>query len=37
VKENTFVLRVADNVRLEFLKSSISQVTKRELDEKGKE
>lgn len=37
VKENTFVLRVADNVRLEFLKSSISQVTKKELDEKGKE
>jgi len=37
VKENTFVLRVADNVRLEFLKSSISQVTKREQDEKGKE
>ena len=37
VKENTFVLRVADNIRLEFLKSSISQVTKKELDEKGKE
>ncbi|MCL6638902.1 MAG: preprotein translocase subunit YajC [Firmicutes bacterium] len=37
VKENTFVLRVADNVRIEFLKSAISQVTKKEQDEKGKE
>jgi len=37
VKENTFVLRVADNVRIELLKSSISQVTKKELDEREKE
>lgn len=37
VKDNTVVLRVADNVRVEFLKSSISQITQKEQGEKGKE
>lgn len=37
VKDNTVVLRVADNVRIEFLKTSISQITKKEQEEKGKE
>lgn len=37
IKDNSIVLRVADNVRIEFLKSAISQVTSREEGEKGKE
>ncbi|MHB1042956.1 MAG: preprotein translocase subunit YajC [Eubacteriales bacterium] len=37
VKDNTVVLRVADNVRIELLKTSISQMTKKEQEEKGKE
>lgn len=37
VKDNTVVLRVADNVRIELLKTSISQITKKEQEDKGKE
>ena len=36
VKDDTVVLRVADNVRIEFLKTAISQVTRKEQEEKGK-
>lgn len=37
IKDNSLVLRVADNVRIEFLKTAISQVTSKEEGEKGKE
>lgn len=37
IKDNSMVLRVADNVRIEFLKTAISQVTSKEEGEKGKE
>lgn len=37
IKDNSMVLRVADNVRIEFLKTAISQVTTKEEGEKGKE
>lgn len=37
IKDNTVILRVADNVRIEFLKNAISQVTSKEEGEKGKE
>ncbi|BAF59214.1 preprotein translocase subunit YajC [Pelotomaculum thermopropionicum SI] len=38
IKDDSVILRVADNVRMEFLKSAISQVTaSKEEAEKGKE
>ncbi|MCL6634295.1 MAG: preprotein translocase subunit YajC [Peptococcaceae bacterium] len=37
IKENSVILRVADNVRIEFLKNAVSQVTGREEGEKAKE
>lgn len=37
MKDDSFILRVADNVRIEFLKTAISQVTSKEEGEKGKE
>jgi len=37
IKDNSIILRVADNVRIEFLKSAVSQVTSKEEGEKGKE
>lgn len=37
IKDNSFILRVADNVRIEFMKSAISQVIDREEGEKSKE
>ena len=37
IKDNSFILRVADNVRIEFMKSAISQVIDRDEGEKSKE
>lgn len=34
IKEDTFVIRVADNVRMEILKTAVGQVRQREEDEK---
>lgn len=37
IKDNSLVIRVADNVRVEFLKTAISQVVGKEQGEKSKE
>lgn len=35
IKDNSVILRVADNVRIEFIKNAISQVVTKEAGEKG--
>jgi len=35
IKEDTVIIRVADNVRLEFLKTAVSQIQKKEGIDKG--
>ncbi|MGB9846293.1 MAG: preprotein translocase subunit YajC [Desulfotomaculales bacterium] len=37
IKEDTLVVRVADNVRLEILKTAVAQVRQKEEEEKEKE
>jgi preprotein translocase subunit YajC len=36
LKEDSIILRIADNVRIEVLKNSISQVISKEEEEEGK-